>query len=242
MEFIILALKHDQLRLVKNEINVFTLLIEKGGSSMKKLWLSLIVFLFALGACNHTNPSKPASTSATTITAVAPSAITSLAWTTYTPEDIKQLGPGEYYWDDWGTDSKYRTIYYNTGIASWILTYDDPKFLEILDIIEKRHHSTDRFAESDEMNLVAVIKHCGITKNDLVEAIEKDKQLLLRQNAEREWANEFDHEMWELPNPDIIYTFDNEIINAYYRRENPVAPEPGTYKTYESYEEYKKAN
>jgi hypothetical protein len=29
----------------------------------------------------------------------------------------------------------------------------------------------------------------------------------------------------ELPNLDIIYTFDNEVINAYYRRENPVVPD-----------------
>jgi len=46
----------------------------------------------------------------------------------------------------------------------------------------------------------------------------------------------------ELPNPDIIYTFDNEIIDAYYRRENPVEPDWSKTKTYESYEAYLKAN
>ncbi len=46
----------------------------------------------------------------------------------------------------------------------------------------------------------------------------------------------------EFPNPSILYTFDNEIINAYYRRENPVVPDWSKVTVYESYAEYKEAN
>jgi len=84
------------------------------------------------------------------------------------------------------------------------------------------------------MALVSFIKHYKIEKDDFVEAVQR----------EYEWALDSGcsiyNEDCELPNADIIYTFDNEVINAYYRRENPVVPDE--YRTYESYEEYLRAN
>ena len=93
------------------------------------------------------------------------------------------------------------------------------------------------------MHMAAVIKHFNISREDVERELEASKISTLAQpETYNVKANETDKEGRELFNPDIIYTFDNEIINAYYRRENPVVPEAGTYKTYESYEEYRQAN
>ena len=98
----------------------------------------------------------------------------------------------------------------------------------------------DQYCKENEMLLVSFIKHYNIQKEDFSAAV---LQLY-------EWTIEkgFDvyHEGAELPNPGIIYTFDNEIINAYYRRENPVVPEEyfsfASYEAFLSYEAHKKAN
>jgi len=207
---------------------------------MKKLWLALLIFLLALGACNIVDPSEQTSAPTTPISSrTETSEVTTVEWPTYMPEDISIAESGDLYLDEWNTAAKYRKIYYDTNITAWIVSRDDPKMAEILAIIEKDHHSTDRFAERDEMNLVTIIKWCDISKEDFIEAIEKQKLLRLDYN---EWEVNFEDEFWEMPNPDIIYTFDNEVINAYYRRENPVVPDWSKTKTYESYEAYLEAN
>jgi len=94
---------------------------------------------------------------------------------------------------------------------------DREKEIEICDMLRERHYDTEgRYIETDEMDLVAIIKYCEIPKEEFVAALENEKQ---RYFADRADAIEFDAESWEPPNPDIIYTFDNDIINAYYRRE-----------------------
>ena|GEM_PF-3019200 len=90
--------------------------------------------------------------------------------------------------------------------------------------------------EPKEMVYLSLVKYFNIPKEDFEKANEELRRSRLS------FGDNLTLEDNELPNADIIYTFDNEIINAYYRRENPVVPEPGTYTTYESYEEYLKAN
>jgi len=91
-------------------------------------------------------------------------------------------------------------------------------------------------ANNDEMGYVTFVKHFNYLKEDFVAYCAWAMEHVLASE------DDFFLEQYEVPIPDIIYTFDNEIINAYYRRENPVAPEPGTYTTYESYAEYQEAN
>jgi hypothetical protein len=88
----------------------------------------------------------------------------------------------------------------------------------------------------DEMVLLTMIKKYDLPKENLEEAIKRAAEDILSRG--RNLSEESD----ELPNPDIIYTFDNEIINGYYRREDPIAPDWSTLKTYESYSEFQKAN
>jgi len=90
--------------------------------------------------------------------------------------------------------------------------------------------------ERHEMLIAKMAKDFNIPKEDFVEIYRRDVERHLRNG----WSiyNEAD----EIPNANIIYTFDNEIINAYYRRENPVAPDWSKTATYESYAAYQEAN
>jgi len=86
----------------------------------------------------------------------------------------------------------------------------------ISELFEKNE---DIFIENQEMVLVTLIKHCNISKQDFERAVEKVVEQYIAAGADMTKEDN------EIPNPDIIYTFDNEIINAYYRRENPVVPD-----------------
>ena len=70
----------------------------------------------------------------------------------------------------------------------------------------------DIFHEPQEMALVTFVKYCKISKTDFEATIEKTKELYNKMGFD------MTHEDYELPNADIIYTFDNDIINEYYRR------------------------
>lgn len=63
----------------------------------------------------------------------------------------------------------------------------------------------------DEMFLVSIIKRYNIPREDFDRALENYLSMCT--------PHELKTEFWEAPNGDIIYTFDNEIINEYYRYE-----------------------
>jgi hypothetical protein len=67
--------------------------------------------------------------------------------------------------------------------------------------------------EPTEMALVSYIKYFNIPK----EVFEDENRKLAKAWTDLGIANQ--DERYEIPNPDIIYTFDNDIINEYYRRE-----------------------
>ena len=70
----------------------------------------------------------------------------------------------------------------------------------------------DIYNEPQEMALVTLVKHCNISKQDFNKAV--DEYIKMCASAGFDMAEE----QFEIPNADIIYTFDNEIINAYYRK------------------------
>ena len=121
-------------------------------------------------------------------------------------------------------EPKYRVVY-EEGIPGVIANLADKSSFP--------SHSYDN--SEGEMEMASFLKHYEINKQDFIRGI----QLMYEIYLERGW--DIIEEPYELPNPDIIYTFDNEVINAYYRRENPVAPDWSKVKTYESYAEYRKA-
>jgi len=66
--------------------------------------------------------------------------------------------------------------------------------------------------EPPEMILVTFIKYFNIPKEKFEQATADFINYCIEANRDMSW------EPYEPPNPDIIYTFDNEIINEYYRR------------------------
>jgi len=132
----------------------------------------------------------------------------------YTPGLI-ELNPGEDYCDEGEVYFKrhYRLIYYR--IPSPI---DDLAGEEGYAFLAE---TSAQVANEDlpEMLLVSFIKRFNIEKEVFVSAL---KAIVSNyQNAGVDMQNE----EFEVPNADIIYTFDNDVINAYYQRENPVVPD-----------------
>ena len=81
---------------------------------------------------------------------------------------------------------------------------------------ESKDKDRDWEKEPQEMALVSLIKHFNIPKKDFIELT---KLLEERNVSQAESGWNMNGEDYELPNADIIYTFDNDIINEYYRRE-----------------------
>lgn len=109
---------------------------------------------------------------------------------------------------------KYRDIYY------W-----EPSFL--VDLVGReaagKWHSEviqpniDNNTEPEEMYIVSFIKYFEIPK-DVFEKECEDKRAY-HQMLHDEYGVDITWEGYEIPNADILYTFDNEIINNYYLRE-----------------------
>ena len=100
-------------------------------------------------------------------------------------------------------NAKYRDVYYS-GMSSLPDLYE----------VEEYNAWIDRTpVVEDEMRVVQYIKEYNISKEDFIKAIENSQKWL------QEMGYDLREEMWELPNADIIYTFDNDIINEYYRRQ-----------------------
>jgi len=101
-------------------------------------------------------------------------------------------------------DRKYREIFYNLNSP-----YRDLADSTQLD----KWINENLFGEDyeSEMAIMKLVRDFKVPKEKFEEAIEKQRQEYIE--------NGFDmkREEYEIPNADIIYTFNNEIINNYYR-------------------------
>lgn len=200
---------------------------------MKKMALVLLLaLLLGIAACSREHKTEMATKLATsqqgsyTIASTQTSATTKSAEITFLPEKIKLNDSKNLY----SSKEPMRDIYFGVFSAihyvlpdnSWESEWDD-------DYIRKS-------TPIPEMLLVYLIRRYNVPKNEFEEA--------LRKEAEKEIGYGYDlsEEEYELPNADILYTFDNEIIDAYYRRENPVVPDWETLKVYDSYSAYLEEN
>jgi len=104
------------------------------------------------------------------------------------------------------------------------------------------YEGRDFSIEPHEMMVVTLLRHYCISKEVFIAAVEEETAFRIT------WGFELLQEAHELPCPDIIFTFDNELIRAFYRRENPVAPDwwPLGYadevRTFSSYTAFRAAN
>jgi len=147
---------------------------------------------------------------------VIPSVLPTLAPESMQPLSIEQLEAelwpvGE---SPEGLTLNYRYCYYNSHGSFWTLVPDvDPdEYYEWLITLPR----TEDFypnGTAQEMPLVTLVKHFQVPKHIFVAEVERQKQARLA------LGDDLSDELYELPNADIIYTFDNEIINEYYRRQ-----------------------
>jgi hypothetical protein len=120
----------------------------------------------------------------------------------FAPQDAGEIAP---------LDRKYRVCYYQALGPFASLGADRPD--EKSAILNERWEDAKQGIYRDEMWLVSIIKGLNIPREEFDRAVAK---YLLQYDPE-----DLMTEYYEIPNGDIIYTFDNELINAYYRYEEP---------------------
>jgi predicted small lipoprotein YifL len=144
-----------------------------------------------------TEPTKPA--------VITDQYLIDLGLPVYVPGSIKCAPDEAFEYDEyWSSVPTKRMIYYRIPSDIEALAYRGAS-ADLFEPNKKR-------GEPDEMMLVTFVKHYNISKADFTTAVETMRTRMLRDSED---ITEEDN---ELPNADIIYTFDNEIINYYYRR------------------------
>ena len=106
----------------------------------------------------------------------------------------------------------YRQLYYTLDVS--VMRLVSPELLIDESWLGEIQQDLDAGIEQDVMTVVVFIKYYKIPKEDFERAVEEQRKGVegLRDRG-YEMTEEF-----EIYNADIIYTFDNEIINEYYRR------------------------
>ncbi|HPT78188.1 MAG TPA: hypothetical protein PK830_03670 [Candidatus Atribacteria bacterium] len=111
--------------------------------------------------------------------------------------------------DEYFAGRKYRKIYYILWGEFTAGLLNEEQWSEYDEWFEEEISGGER----EEMLLVSFIKHFNITREQFDSAVEE----FTKRNTEAGW--DMTREENEVPNGDIIYTFDNKIINEYYRYE-----------------------
>lgn len=114
--------------------------------------------------------------------------------------------------DDYDFNRPYRAVYY-TIYGEFFDLVDDTQQQDLHDWLEKSSAETNYGENQNEMLLVSMIKRYNIPREEFEKAV---NQYISNQKISSTFML---HEDREVPNPAIIYTFDNELINYYYRYE-----------------------
>lgn len=127
----------------------------------------------------------------------------------YKPGSIK-LEPQDL--DDYTFTRKYRITYYQIWGEFTDLLSEDARqdFMNWADEESKKNGYGEH---QNEMLLVSFVKRYNISRTDF------DKAVKVYIDTRNKTGEDLYSEENEVPNGDIIYTFDNEIINRYYRYE-----------------------
>lgn len=178
---------------------------------MKKIVLIMfaMVFCFIFFGCNKNSNIEISPTSFEQVTSIGAKEVSSSVIadnTSILPAESDQ-GGGEI------LPRKYRNNYYQIPVF----------FAEIIDsdvflAWEKEYYANNYADETNVMVMVAYIKEFNISKEDFERANFEYAKFIDEVYSHiclnpQDYA---DQEMQEIYNADIIYTFDNEIINKYY--------------------------
>jgi hypothetical protein len=106
---------------------------------------------------------------------------------------------------------RFRFVFYS--VPSQIINLvDAPKGQEFLQNIDSEGNIFE-----EVMILMLFVQHFDIPREDFDDVVNSLHRI--RQDQAARGVIDLNDEQFELPNADIIYTFDNEIIRYYYRRE-----------------------
>lgn len=109
---------------------------------------------------------------------------------------------------------KYRDIYYREPWFLYDLVSPDEWNEWCTDIIIPNIQNN---TQPNEPYVLTFVKHFQIEKEDFIKCVEKLRERQVRLHGLK--SNEYPNEMYELHNADVIYTFDTELINNYYLRD-----------------------
>ena len=193
---------------------------------MKKIYILSLLFAVALLLTSCTLNVEPQLDETTAQSVVETTVISMPPFPSIAPETIIVFeDPHDaLYIHDPHMEIVYRAIYYSISESIY------------------RLGEFDGSISTDEMALLFWVRHHNISREDFMVAVQLDYEGIIA----RGW--DVHSEGAELPCPDIIFTFDNEIINAFYRRENPVSPEwwplgeADNVRVFESYSAFRAAN
>ena len=109
---------------------------------------------------------------------------------------------------------EYRAVYYwlPSSIQSYLVSREEAREWHVrYDLPNEALHSAPQ-----EMTTVSFIKYFKIPKEEFIKACEATAER--HQTLKNEYGYDITDEGYEIPNADVLYTFDNDIINDYYRR------------------------
>ena len=186
---------------------------------MKKI-ITIVLFLIFIGlfvSCYQEKSPVDITEITSTTTQVKRSETTTKITTTTTPttiiytlpSTIKILPDDDDFFVYHYFIPKYRNCYYE--IRDFFMDLVTPEELtEFVKSYEKQFPLTE---EKSVMYYKAYVEYFNIPKEVFEEAVQKS---IIHYHIKG--GEDISLEQWEIPNPDIIYTFDDEIINEYYRR------------------------
>lgn len=177
---------------------------------MKKIIALLMIVMFIwLSACASDTTSNLKETSLMTdeITIDLINETTNTTIQNTTPKIENDEGGGEI------VQEKYRQCYYNISYQLSLLV-DENELKDWEEVVYAKDPN-----ETNEMVVKLFVQHFNISKEDFEKANLEAAKVIYDPNSPPPSMNPKDYinqEMFELYNPDIIYTFDDEIINEYY--------------------------
>lgn len=136
---------------------------------------------------------------------------------TIAPSSLPQYQPGtilleDQNYDDYDFERKYRITYYRIW-GEFLNLITEEQVQDFYVWADETHKQTGYGATQNTMFLADFVKRYHISRTDFDQAV---KEFSINSKL-----NQYDiiPEEYEPPNADIIYTFDDEIINEYYRYE-----------------------
>lgn len=125
------------------------------------------------------------------------------------------IGPAdaelENYCNNSTSKKKYRIVYYRIW-GEFYSPLSEDELTDYYKWVSSLKDKEENAKKQDEMLLVSFIKRYNITREEFDKCVEEFKK-----NKES-MGFDLTEEEFEVPNADIIYTFDNDIINEYYKK------------------------